>query len=931
MANDRETYIQFGVDNKVTPNNIDRALRESGMAPLSKVEYQKIQDGTYGMNLLQTGLKQIGDIGGGLATVLGGVGEYLSNPEARAAMNETAKDYILEKGTSGTLYDLTNLMMSPYNDLSIPKLITQKPTETLSDIASGAVAHPVDASLDILGGLGVVNKAGRVTKRIAPLLDDTKVPSYLKSLVKGTRQAEVNSILNTSRIAPNSTIEGLNNLNFTIKNSSQEDLAKAIQNLEEGTLSGTAKQLELTSQLKTLGKEIDNLMVKAGRDPLTTRDTAYSQYITRQLQKDGKNIPVAEIQKYLDNLEYKIEGIDTARLKALKDEAALAYDSGLIFPVRHSTTATTKLEGFVDELTKQKSRVNEKIYGTQSYEDLAKGLKDKGYEDLISSLLKSERTLGAVEELNKSIGRKVNDLTNLTLKEDEVLISPTLLREKFGTALVKGNKLDDVIKELSRGINKDTRKYYADDLYIYNKDDIKALERAYTKQSNLTDGTLGRLTSQAKKTVLATPRYTAGNITTNIGMNLTEGAGPSYYIKALENIDNIPQTLKQSTTYSGYLEGGARANTKLKDTYTQLFKQLEEGTVLDKVNALSELMTSPLFKIAGNAEFLDRSANYIFQAEKYAKEVNKTVEEVLEAAKKNAGNNKTFRDLMERVNASLGDYIGRNYYLGNNITDTLGLLTPFYRPFTQGGRVFLHHAVENPIRNQFLNRVPARYGNEITQYGQDELNVTPDETYGGGFPVLPGYGRMPSRVVINPYHAYSALGELANNPTEALGGNVMGITPLLAAAGLNRYASEPTLPNQITINGRKVQLDNNGNEIETNELLQRLKLITAQSMQAYYAPVNIANQFLLPALAYMMGKDYRTPVDTSVLGTIGNTDIPVIMEGDTSRRARRGPETVLPQMGFQYRDTYPERKLKIRDRAKGVRLINRRTQRNERR
>lgn len=938
--NDRQTYIQFGVNNNVSADNINQALSESGMPKLSKIEYQRINDGTYGLKPLEYTRKWAKDLGGGLATIYGAVGEYIRNEDVRKAMNKSFNEYIDNAGAGGAILDMANMIMSPYNNLTIQKAATQPITETITDVASGSVAHPIDATINAIPFLGVTSKAIKSTKTGSNLINKgiqalDKVPgsSSVKSLIKGTKEHTTNQILNNSKIIPSAKIEELNNLNTSIKMANKDDLIVAIKNLEEGTRTGTPQQLQLTENLKKARQGIDDTLVSAGFSPNIPRELAIHQYITRTLQKQNKNIPIETIRKHFDSpYDNKVPGVSDDEMVALYKQGEELFNNGFIYPVKHSGTATTVREGFVDETTKKLSFPNARLYGTQSYDDLAKSLKATGYDDDIAGVNRYEQATGAAEQLGQTVGRKINDYKNLDLSPDEIVYSPTLLKEKIGTSIYQGKNIDNDIKELLRGLNKEELEVYKDDLYAITKNELKALERAYTNpEKNLITGiTQNEAVNMAKKAALSTPRYTIGNITTNAGLNLTQGVTAPYYLKAIERMDDIPDTLKYSTTFSGYLGRGIKNVTPMSEIYKNIFKTLKEGNIKDKAIALSDAFTIPMFKFSGAAETLDRSANYMYQVERYANETKQTIKEVLNAAKEKGGNNPTFRELMDRINSSLGDYTGRNYYTPSMVTDTLSALSPFYRPYTQGARVFGHMVMDRPIRNQIFNIVPSRYGNQISETAQEEMNVTPNERYGGGFPVLPAYGKMPSRVVINPYHAYSALGEVIGNPSEALGGNLMGLAPVLGLAGKNKYNQDPVLPNQITINGRKIQLDNNGNEI-SESFSTRLPLTIAQSLQAYFAPVNVMNSTLLPLIATMAGKEYRKPVDTSIFGTIGDTNIPMLMQSEPTSKSKQGIENLLPMLGFYYSDTYPERKMNMRERARALRKLQQRAIRNERR
>ena len=116
---DRKTYIEFGIKNNIPVTNINNALIESGFNPLSKTEAMEINDGTFGKGLLPKLGKGVTDIGGGLFTILGGVGEYLRSPDVRQEVNQAVGNYLQDKTTSDVLADAVNLMGTPYNNLTI--------------------------------------------------------------------------------------------------------------------------------------------------------------------------------------------------------------------------------------------------------------------------------------------------------------------------------------------------------------------------------------------------------------------------------------------------------------------------------------------------------------------------------------------------------------------------------------------------------------------------------------------------------------------------------------------------------------------------------------------------------------------------------------------------------------------------------------------
>lgn len=935
----REDYIRTGIDNKLSPEQINQALIKGKFPQLSKAESIMINEGTYGTNIGQRFVKGAKDLGGGLYTATGMVGEVIANPELRKGMLKKIGDYAKDKGVGGAVVDTANLILSPYNT-SVEDIMTNSPKETLTDIAAGAYAHPFDATLDF--GLPVIGKAGKIAKRIpqvAKALDKTgevikRIPmgKALSSILPNTPEHEINNIINTAKLTNSNIINRLDKLNVKVKSAKPEDLKVAYKNLEQGKWLGNEKQIQLTKDLKDLAKSVDEMNFKAGVNPSEARNLARTQYVTRELRDRGLDITNKDIRKLLEDKDYKFKGVDKKEINKLYDEADKLYNEGLIVPLKHPSDIKTVREGLVEEADKLKDKGQpySRDYGTHSYEDLANALVLKGYDSELNKISRSTKIGETVDNIAKDFGRKVTKDTIGTLGKDEVVISPELFKTKMSQSIANSENIDNDIKALSRGLNKAEIERYNGNLYIFNRKDLEAIERAFTRDAS-DNKIVGALEPQFKRATLATPRYVVGNMTTNIGLNTVEGVTPLHHLYNMLHKDLIPDALRESTTFSGYLgkEGKATGSTEIGDIYKQLANRYQQGNFWDKYDTIQQMTTTPFFYMSGNIESHQRIANYIRQAEKYAKANNRTVESVLREAKKNNGNNKLFRKLYTKVQDSLGDYTGRNYYMPKWTQTATSMMAPFIRPYTQPVRNLIYHSIENPLSNQVVMRNPARIGAEITRRGEEQ-NVNPNKEYGGGFPVLPSEGRYPSRVIGNPYQAYTALGELASAPAKALGGNLSGGAPFLGLAGMNRYGQQASLPNQYTVNGKKYQLDNNGNIVEQT-LLDNIQLAAAQSAQAYVAPIAQANSFGLPLLSAITGQEYRRPYDNALLGTVGGFEIPKIMQSDPTARGKTTDEILLNMMGNTYSDTYKNReRLTPRELKQAKRALRRRQLRNER-
>ena len=938
---DRNQFIQQAITSGVKLENMNPALQEAGFDPLTTSEALMIKDNTFGQNALQRAGQNIASIGTGLKTMLGAAGQYINNDEFQQQVNQQALGYLKSKTPGQIIYDINNLMVEPMAaDKSIGEILTQNPIKTLDDIKSSVIARPGFAGLYALPAAGPISKGakrmlGKNAQKVTSAVE--KIPG-VKGII-GTSK-EINDIINTTKQASTGSMDRLRVKQASISNATNEQVAQAIKNLEEGIREGDAATLKVTDDLAELSNEINNVYSNLGYGE-TGKDLAIAQYISR---KTGSKTPIAKIQ---DVMEGKAES-NTIKLTpeeygTLYKQASDLYDTGAIRPIKHKATAEATREGLVEEGVKKYRDPQDKLYGTHSYEDLARGLRDGAYESEIAKFEYGQRVQDAIDQINKAgISRKIKP--GDVVKDTEVVISPKLLQEKFGTSLVHGENVTNDIKELTRGLNKAEIEQYADDLYAFKKDDIKAIQNAFAPSKTVfNSGALGSLGGLAKQTVLATPSYVAGNFLANELINPMTGVNFADTLKVLFSpVGDLPQSIRRSASYTGYLENKLPAYPKISDVYKKLKSEIKvglENKQYDKLpEAIGMMFNYPIFRAAQSLETAQRSANYLKQAENYAKETGRTVESVLNEAKQNAGNNKLGRLLKGRVEKYLGDYTGRNYYLPPSIRDFGSILAPFTRPYIQGTRQMFNLYKDYPVQAQLMATVPGIKGSEISREAV-EAGI-PESKDGGGYPISAPYGRnTPGRVIYNPYHVFSAVSDLIRNPSETLSGNYLPFAWANAIAGRTRYGNEAKLPNQVTINGQNVILDNNGNVMVDSSgaikraepnLIDKAKLFLAQTANAY-TTVNFINQNIIRNAAALMGENYYRPSDYSIFGQIGDFSIPFLMQGDMMRTPQTPEEVNMNQFGFRYEDVYPKKRETISSRigARARKKFARKQQRNK--
>lgn len=912
---DRKGFIDSAVlQYGLTTPQVNNALKDAGFEQLNKIESSLIDAGKWGTSAWERAGQGVKDITSGLSTIVSGAA---SHPIRTA---KAVKNYIVNNTLPDMIGDLYDITMKPVqlDSESIGRNYAEGGIKNvLEGVVAGAVTNPTDAALLTapIWGKGV----GATVRGVANNVDKLPIPKWMKNTIRGaasTQGREINQILRDSKLVAAPEVEDLKALNLNLQTAKREDVAQAIRNLETGNWTGTETQMKLTNQLKDMTSKIDEILQRHGFNPDVSRSETINQYAVRYFQNKGKDVPINDIDRLLNDSDLaKKYGTTPEEVQQVLQQGDKLYQEGFIRPVKHSVTAETTREGYVSEAAKKVREPNAKMYGTQSYEDIADGIKAGAYDNLLKTLGKSNAATDAVDQMIGVAGRKLDNVDDvLKLGKDEVVFSPRLLKEKVGTALAGRENINEPLQSITRGLNKAEIEKYADDLYVLKRADLEALQKAFNvagKAEGL--GVFGDIAGVAKTVALATPRYIAGNATTNFLMNPITGTHIGHYTKAIENAmrlsDDVPELLKRTASYQNYLGDYIPLGSGMKTVYTKLLKDLKEGNWATKWQAVNSMVNTPMFGSANAIETLQRTAEYFNQAEKYAREVGKPLQQVLKEAKVNKGLNSTYRAINRRVEEILGDYSGRNYYAPQSFTNIANTMLPFYRPFTQAPRQFWNAVTQYPIGTQIGAVAPSRIGNEWSERGKEIYGVEPYKSQ-GGYPVLPPFGKSPGRVLYNQYHAFSPVGEMLDNPLDVLSGNPFLGTIYNIGAGRTRYGETP-LPPMVYKNydGSYSVMDNNGNVhpyVPEEHPADRMKFSIAETIKTL-TPVNALNAYLLPDIAAMTGQSYTRPADTSILGQVGDLKIPFLMEGGTGRTMQGKQEIYLPQLGFNYANTYPER------------------------
>lgn len=909
---DRKEFITYSLGIGKTPDQISEKLAFNGYDPLTTYEQRLIAKGQWDKNVVQRALGDVADLGANISTALGAGAKYLTDNEFNQYINRRAEKITPEK--------IGEMLTENWN--YNPATFAVDPMKGITEIGAGLATNPGYAALDLAPVIGAGVKGAKNLPKLAK--GSGNVSSTAKTLTGEIISSDkaINDILNISKEAPSTEMSKLRNVYSDIKSRyTPEEIAKAYQNLEEGSRVGGDTILKATEDLNKFAKDVDSVMKKVGVDPSKSREVAVYQNMSRMLKNDaGLNINIDDLVKASEGNTKSVNklqklGIDNNIYSDYFNRASELYNQGLIFPVRHASTDVYRRGKSLLNLDDLKrGALAERRYGTQSYEELGKAFMEGGYDPLLKQLERAKQSTGALQEMVETIGAKV-DVNNLPkLAKGEVYVSPQVLQEVVGKTIESGGNMKEAIRRTLDAFSDSTEGLPTDNIYILRKKDLNALENAFANDKRLPN-LMENLGSIGKQSALATTNYIVGNALANITSNFATGVTPKHYLKAMTRAKDLPDALKRTSSYKGYLGKDLDDTAKIKEVYKSLFKDIIDNRngIDTKVKLAHTMANYPVFRLASQFEIRDRGANFFKNAERLAKELHKDVEEVIKEAKVNGGNNPTFREIKNRIDNDLGDYVGHNYYIDPRIEEVVRIFVPFYRPYTQGTRVLGNIAANYPALYQTQVKLPGYIGNYLANKSQ-EKGANLDEEYKGVM-VNPRFGRVPSRVMYNPYHNITAAGELARG---AIGGspellpsvNTFAITPFLALMGMNRYGVEAKLPNSYTVGGKQMVMDNNGNVINAEPTTaDRIKLFLAQTAQVYAPGVNTMNKSILPIIANITGQDYRTPSDYSIFGQLGDKTIPLVSEGGKTARVT-SQEKILPTLGFQIKVTYPKKKYK---------------------
>lgn len=935
MVNKREQAISGALEMGANIEQINNGLINAGQKPLSEYETTLINRDRYGQNLLERFASGAKDFGSGLSSLGGAVFQYRDNPIFRNYINKQAGNYLKDVVTGNTnpYEDFANLVLTPYGT-DVKKFVSN-PIQGIKDIGYNAAADPFNAALDLTTFTPKGTLANIASKLDIPVVNDIR-----RVILPTAREKQVNNLIN---LASTSTATNRIKMAKELENIALDsNINQAVKNLTYGSITPETK--DITNRLKQFSEKINKQMVDLGVDAGEAKKVAVGQYVLEQLDPKRTNkIYLQNVQKAIDNPtidNVKAIGLNSpTELNALVEKGSKAFDDGLIFPISQRGIKGGYDKTLVDLTDIGKGLSTQRTFGYATPEQVASYL-DTSYGQLFKEIETAQLAKNNIEELASKFGRGITPDEVNKIAKSEVIISPTEFKDGVKTLFNTGkqSELGTFAKQFSKGASNSSIKKYANDLYAVDKNDLRALANATAKYDVSTP--TGKIIQAAKPimgafkgSVLAKVPYVAGNRIGNLSLAAIGGAD---YLTALKpgNIEKyIPDYLKFSTSFHGLNPGFESSNivNTYKDTTRNLKRGFAELTNKElspseriagagtMIKAAQDYAVRPLFQSESTLELIDRAAVYFNEAKKYARQTGTTMEDVLNKALTDKDLQK---DLISRVNNILGDYIGRNSYVNPNAYELMSLAFPFHKVITTSKDILINQLRDNPLKLQAFARIPSRYGNQLEAMDEEIGGQPRDNDIRGGLVINPTYTkREPALKVFNDYNPLIAPFETLQSvigpevrPGEGtglagamnlIGGNLNPVAGLFnVMKGLDQYGNPVVGPNTYTVGNKVITLDNNGNRLEQPSP-DVLGAMTGYIGRNFLPLATFYNQTIGPSIGHLSGKGFYQPTNRAILGSIGDTNIPYLMEGNTKKAPIKTlRDLTRQQLGFKTRDVY---------------------------
>ena len=610
-----------------------------------------------------------------------------------------------------------NAALSPYN-LSIDKTYT--PKEIISNISKGAYEHPATATLDFLslGGSRLLSPLAKGLGESVGIIPSQKEKLLFRDLTEALNTQRTGT---AKQYAPVTTLQTKPLLNRT-------DMVKYITHNEAGSLK--KNDIKLGNKIKKSLKEAEKVAIEnKWITQKEARDNTISQYIMGIYGKDNPDLLHYDIMDYLSG--NKKNNKITKNIKEDIVKASKLYDDNKINYLTQAIVNSYDPTGTIvarDINAGAKNYFeNRRIIGRSMAEDIGRKL-DQSLEFQLDKVYKAKEAQQISTDILTQYGRAVKD--GDVIKANEVIVSPIEIKKIIAKSFIDNNS--QPITEYLRRVGKTGKGIAIDKKYL------NAVANALQDTSKVP---FSRATGIIKRTLLAQPHWIALNRIGNASNNMIEGVGISDYIDALKYRNLTPNQLKNQTSFNHFLTETGKGQTILDSSKAGLTKLINtisnfnpndtksyKRLALGILEGTNEIVTEPAFKIESTLELLDRYANFVRQAKRYGEARGIDFRDVI---KRSRTDTKLYNKLNNKVNKSLGDYIGRNYNISPNAYQYLSMVVPFYRFISQTGRTTANQLTNKGLAFQSIVQQPEKIGSSKREEIINALGISPEDFVGG--------------------------------------------------------------------------------------------------------------------------------------------------------------------------------------------------------
>lgn len=936
---DRNKFIQSALDSGYNRQQINEFLLSKNEKGLSKLEQTYIDNGVFGKNILERtaeggknfiqGLGSIGGMVGLGATDLlrRTLGEDTTGTPGRV-ITDNAKSAIKGYGSklvnneTNPIADAINLILPPGMSLEGLK---NTPIETVKQTIAEGSSDPFMTGLYIAPGVPKGSVAKAASK--LPIVGKS---SLRKGILPTNEERKINEILNLKELKAAKTEGKVSKIQEELKTLPQGELEQVVKNLTTGEWTpGTEKT---TLRVKELLDNLNKDYLALGKAEDSQATMAINQKIKSVLDPEGtKKITDADIKNaILEPTTKRLEklGVDEDTLAKITESASNLYDQGKITAIpQRGLNKNTGITNVDLSNMEQGTATADRYLGTASFKEIA----DNFPEIMRKSYNVIDETMAAkqgINEIVKTQGRKVSLDEINKLAKGERVISPK--------SFSNDTKLIETSEDLSKAVSKLNKLSETEDISKYSKDlfavpesTLEAFGRAYGIDSK---GFATKILSTFNepwrlwtRQILNSVPYIVGNRIANTTLNTIEGSLPQYLSVMKKGLTGeikglIPDYIRQSSSFGG-INPDFMAEGLLKQQQRQWNKAgelIKSDSNINKAIGIADRLSqltggTVIGSTESTLELIDRTANYFHQAAEYGKQIGKTRDEILNLARTDEA---LQRKLINKVNETMGNFIGKNYFVDANSRAYAKLISPFYKVGAN-----MRDVMAKQLRDRWLNTYattigPSRFGADISTFIDNQANQPTDNDLRGGITTGFTYSKLfPSQKTYNNYNPFAAVGDIGletilsdNRGRTGLAsiGEKLSTNPaaqiLNALQGKDMYGNTAVGPNTYTVNGKVVTLDDNGNEIKQDP--DYVAAVT-QVGKTLFPAASWVNKTILPVAATIMGKDYYTPTSRSMFGQIGDTSIPYLSEGNTDTIPFNNPNVFIPYLtGTRTRNVY---------------------------